>query len=107
MMLFDKSGPYYHLSLTVILAATATTAAFFVFVVGAGLGAQLRPAKVGTETLVGRTTKALTGIDMTGGQVFIEGEHWKAISAAPIAQGQMLEVVGVQGLTLKVKPKDS
>lgn len=107
MMLFDKSGPYYHLSLTVILAATATTAAFFVFVVGAGLGAQLRPAKVGTETLVGRTTKALTGIDMTGGQVFIEGEHWKAISAAPIAQGQMVEVVGVQGLTLKVKPKDS
>jgi membrane-bound serine protease (ClpP class) len=107
LMLFDRSDPVYRLSLGLIVPATAVTALFFLFVIGAGLRAQLRPAKVGTETLVGRTTKALTGIDMTGGEVFIEGEHWKAISAAPIAQGQMVEVVGVQGLTLKVKPKDS
>ena len=107
LMLFDRSDPVYRLSLGLIVPATAVTALFFLFVIGAGLRAQLRPAKVGTETLVGRTTKALTGIDMTGGRVFIEGEHWKAISDAPIAQGQMVEVVGVQGLTLKVTPKNS
>ena len=105
LMLFDRSAPFYRLSLMWIAPATVVTALFFMFVAGAGLRAQLRPAKVGAETLVGQTTKALTAIDANGGRVFIEGEHWNAISETPIAAGQDVEIVGVKGLTLKVKPK--
>ena len=105
LMLFDRSEPFYRLSLMWIAPATVVTALFFMFVAGAGLRAQLRPAKVGAETLVGQTTKALTAIDAKDGRVFIEGEHWNALSETPIAAGQDVEIVGVKGLMLKVKPK--
>jgi membrane-bound serine protease (ClpP class) len=105
LMLFDRTEPVYRLSLVWIAPATGVTALFFMFIAGAGLRAQLRPAKVGAETLVGQTTKALTAIDAKGGKVFIEGEHWNAMSDTPIAAGQDVEIVDVKGLMLKVKPK--
>jgi membrane-bound ClpP family serine protease len=37
--------------------------------------------------------------------VFIEGEHWNAVSEIPIETGQPVEIAGIEGLTLKVKPK--
>jgi membrane-bound ClpP family serine protease len=37
--------------------------------------------------------------------VFVEGEYWKAVSDVPVEQGQCVEIVEMQGLTLKVKPK--
>ncbi len=105
LMLFDRSGSSYHLSLMWIAPSTIVTALFFMFVAGAGLRAQLRPAKVGAEILAGKTTKALTAIDAKSGRVFIEGEYWNAMSETPISAGQDVEIVGVNGLTLKVKPK--
>ena len=48
---------------------------------------------------------ALTPIDAAGGNVFIEGELWRAVSDVPVDQDQPVEVVGIEGLTLKVKPK--
>ena len=105
LMLFDRSEPFYRLSLVWIAPATGVTALFFMFIAGAGLRAQLRPAKVGAETLVGQTTKAVAAIDTNGGRVFIEGEYWNAVSETPIAAGQDVEIVGVKGLMLKVKPK--
>ncbi len=107
LMLFEKAGPLFHLSLMVIIPATALTAAFFVFVVGAGLRAQFLPVRAGQETLQGRTVKALTRIDAQGGKVFVEGEYWNAVSDVSINQDQDVEIIGVQGLTLKVKPKNS
>jgi len=37
--------------------------------------------------------------------VFIDGEYWNAVSDAPVEVGQPVEIVGIDGLTLKVKPK--
>jgi membrane-bound serine protease (ClpP class) len=107
LMLFNRAGPGYRLSLSYIIPATLVTAAFFVFVVGAGLRAQLLPAKTGKQTLVGKTVAALAPIDAASGKVFIEGEYWNAVSDAPVAAGDCVEVVGVDGLTLKVKRKAS
>jgi len=104
-MLFDRSEPFLRLSLAWIIPATAVTAAFFMFVVGAGVRAQFRPVSVGAETMVGRRVAAVTAIDAQGGKVFIEGEYWNAVSETPVAAGQPVEIVAVNGLTLKVKPK--
>ena len=106
LMLFDKT-PFFRLSLAVIIPATLVTAAFFAFVVGAGLRAQRLPARTGRELLRGRTVKALTRIDRQGGKVFVEGEYWNAVSDAQIEPGQEAEIAAVQGLTLRVKPKSS
>lgn len=105
MMLFSGAGPGYHLSMAWIIPATVVTAAFFIFVVGAGLRAQFKPVRVGKEMMLGRTVNALSRIDSHGGRVFIEGEIWNAVSETPVETGQPVEVVSMEGLTLKVKPK--
>jgi membrane-bound serine protease (ClpP class) len=105
LMLFDRADPLFRLSLAYIIPATLVTAAFFVFVLGKGLRAQLLPVKVGTETLLGRTVTAMTPIDSHGGWVFVEGEYWNAVSDTPIAKGEPADIAAVQGLTVKLKTK--
>jgi membrane-bound serine protease (ClpP class) len=104
LMLFEhESG--LRLSLALVIPATILTAAFFLFVIGAGLRAQLLPIKAGRETMLGKTAPALSAIDSRGGRVFVEGEYWNATSDVPIEPGQFVEIVGMKGLTLFVKPK--
>jgi membrane-bound serine protease (ClpP class) len=62
--------------------------------------------RAGKETLAGRATTALTPIDARGGKVFVEGEYWNATSETLIPAGGPVEVVGVSGLTLVVKPRN-
>jgi membrane-bound serine protease (ClpP class) len=104
LMLFDRNEPAFRLSLSYIIPATLLTAAFFIFVVGAGLRAQLLPARTGREAMVGKRTSALAAISPEGGKVFVEGEYWNAVSDVSIGAGQPVEIVGLTGLTLKVKP---
>ncbi len=105
LMLFNRAEPAFRLSLAYIIPATALTAAFFIFVVGAGLRAQLMPVKAGRETMLGKTASAVRRIDRTSGKLFVEGEYWNAVSETQIAPGQPVEIVGIDGLTLKVRPK--
>ncbi len=107
LMLFNRADPAFRLSLAYIIPATLITAAFFLFVVGAGLRAQLLPVRVGKETLLGKTTTAVQRIDSQSGKVFIEGEYWNAISDALIEPGAPVQIVGIEGLTLKVRPNPS
>ena len=105
MMLFSSAGPGFGLSLAWIIPATILTAAFFIFVVGKGIRAQFKPACTGREAMMGRTVNAQSRIDSQGGKVFIEGEIWNAVSEIPVEAGQTVEIVGITGLTLKVKLK--
>lgn len=105
VMLFDNAGPAFHLSLGLIIPATLVTAAFFIFVAGAGLKAQKLPVRAGRETMLGRVVPAVARIDSAGGKVFIEGELWNAVSETAIEQGQLAEITGFEGLTLIVKPQ--
>jgi membrane-bound serine protease (ClpP class) len=105
LMLFNRADPLFRLSLSYIIPATLVTAAFFVFVVGKGLRAQLLPVKAGAETMLGKTVTTLTPIDSRSGRIFVEGEYWNAVSDTSIEEGRPVEIAGVQGLTLKVNPK--
>jgi membrane-bound serine protease (ClpP class) len=105
LMLFDRSDPTFRLSLAYIIPATLVTAAFFIFVVGAGLRAQFLPVRAGKEMMVGQTVTIIDPVDASHGKVFVEGEYWNAVSEAPIAMGQPAEITGMEGLTLRLKPK--
>ena len=104
-MLFDTGEPALRLSWKFILPGTLLTAGFFIFVIAAGLRAQFLPVKAGAETMIGKTVSALTRIDAEAGRVFVDGEHWNALSDVTIEPGQPVEIIGIRGLTLKVKPK--
>jgi len=84
LMLFDRAEPAFRLSLSIIIPATVVTAAFFIFVVGAGLRAQFLPVRVGRETMLGKIVPAETCIDASGGRVFIEGEYWNAVGEVAV-----------------------
>ena len=74
-------------------------------VVGKGLRAQRLPVRAGRETMLGKTVPALARIDAISGKVSVEGEYWNAVSDAPVEPGQRVEIIAIDGLTLKVKPK--
>jgi membrane-bound serine protease (ClpP class) len=105
LMLFNRSDPSFRLSLGYILPGVVLTAAFFIFVVGKGLRAQRLPVRVGRETMVGKVVPALAPIGRAAGKVFIEGELWNAVSDEAIEKDAPVEVVAVDGLTLRVKRK--
>jgi membrane-bound serine protease (ClpP class) len=105
LMLFNRADPAFRLSLAYIIPATVVTALFFIFIVGAGLRAQLLPVRTGKEAMVGKTAPALALINAQGGKLFLEGEYWNAVSDTPIQVGDAVQIVGISGLTLKVKPK--
>jgi membrane-bound serine protease (ClpP class) len=106
LMLFNHAPVGYHLPLSWIISTTLVTAAFFVFFVSKGIRAQHLPKSAGAETMIGKTVAALSRIDSTSGKVFIEGEHWNAVSETPVEIGQPVEIISIAGLTLKVKPKN-
>lgn len=105
LMLFNHADPAFHLSLVYIIPATLLTAGFFIFLAGAGVRAQFLPVRAGKETMLGKTVAALQPIDAQSGKVFVEGEYWNAVSDVPIEAGQLVEIIGLAGLTLRVKPK--
>lgn len=105
LMLFDTPSPAFRLSLAVALPAALVTAAFLLLVAGAGLRAQWRPARTGKETMIGKTGVTATPVDEAGGQILFEGEYWRARSATPVEAGRSVQVIGIEGLTLKIKPE--
>jgi membrane-bound serine protease (ClpP class) len=107
LMLFIRSDAAFRLSLAYIIPATVVTAAFFAFVVGKGVRAQFLPVRSGKETMLGKTAPALARIDAGSGKVFVEGEYWNATSEVPIEAGQPVVITAIDGLTLRVKPKQS
>jgi membrane-bound serine protease (ClpP class) len=106
LMLFSNAGPGFGLPLAWVISGTLITALFFIFVVGKGIGAQFKPIRAGKETMLGKTVNALSRIDSQGGKVFIEGEYWNAVSEVAVKKDEPVEIVAVEGLTLKVKPKN-
>ena len=104
LMLFDTAGAVFRLSLALIITATLITAAFFTCVIGAGLRAQFLPIKAGKESMVGKKATALTPINPQSGRIFVEGAYWNAVSKVPVEEGKPVEIIGVHGLTLEVKP---
>jgi membrane-bound serine protease (ClpP class) len=107
LMLFNHAGPGFQLPLVYIISATLVTAGFFLFVAGAGVRAQFLPVRTGRETLVGQQVPVITHVDAKGGRVFAEGENWNAVSDVAIEPGQMAEIVGIKGLTLRVRPSQA
>jgi membrane-bound serine protease (ClpP class) len=63
------------------------------------------PPKVGPETMVGTTGRALEHLRPTG-RVRVRGEVWRATSPGEIEAGARIRVTGRDRLTLLVEPAD-
>ena len=97
--------PGVRVGLGLIIPAALAFAAIFLFLGRLALVAHRRPPVTGKEGLVGAQGEATNTITSdTPGYVRVRGELWRAISRAPVAPGQPIRVLGIQGLTLDVEP---
>jgi membrane-bound serine protease (ClpP class) len=102
IILFKGEGA--RLPWTVIGGATIATAAFFLLVVGAGLRAQRLAVRTGPQGLRGRRATVIERLAPLG-VVRIDGELWRASADDGAADaGSDVEITGVDGLTLRVRP---
>jgi membrane-bound serine protease (ClpP class) len=105
LMLFDAPPPLPQLSLWVALPVTLVVGGFFAFLLAAAVRTYALPPHSGREGLMHKVGTAHTAIDSKGGKVVVEGELWNAHSEQPIGQGDEVEVIAMQGMTLLVTKK--
>ncbi len=103
-MLFDPVDTGIRVDWTLIIPFTLVTAAFFLFVVGAGLRAQRRKVVTGQEGLVGESGTIISTIG-GGLKIQVHGELWEAQSSKVIQVGQRARVVAVKGMRLTIEPE--
>ncbi len=96
-------GDAARVSWSVIGAAVLATFLFFTFVVGAGPYAQRRRVESGTAGMVGRRASVVERV-APDGWVRVDGELWRAVSESPVDAGEEVEITGVDGLTVRVRP---
>lgn len=108
LVLFNspETPSFLRVSVPLVIGTGLATAAFFIGILTFAIRAQLRPVEVGREALVGRIGESRTSMSPTG-MVHVAGELWTAIledDSAKLDPGVRVEVVGMDGLRLRVKP---
>ena len=105
-MLINSSSEFLQISKPLIFAVIGTTAAFFIFALGAAIRAMKSKPTTGKEGLTGAIGKAVSEITSKEGKVFVRGEYWNAVANKKIKKDTEVEVVEVKGLKIKVKKKE-
>jgi membrane-bound serine protease (ClpP class) len=104
IFLFEGDVPGFTLSPAVILVATGLAAALTLVIATAAVRSRGRPVVTGNAALIGLSGVVRSWSDNSG-QVHVHGEDWQARAARPVAPGQMVRVIGRDGLTLLVEPE--
>jgi membrane-bound serine protease (ClpP class) len=103
ILLTERTVPVLQISLHLIFGVAVLFAAFFLFAVSAGVRAQRAPVRSGGERLVGAVGVARSTLAPEG-MVHVQGEMWSAVADdGPIADGQTVRVVGLEGLRVRVR----
>ncbi|HEV2461668.1 MAG TPA: NfeD family protein, partial [Ktedonobacterales bacterium] len=75
---------------------------YFLLVLGAVLRARRLPYLSGAQALLGRDAVVTSDLAPRG-TVRVRGEEWSAVAdPSPIRAGETVEVLGVEGITLRV-----
>jgi membrane-bound serine protease (ClpP class) len=102
LLLFDRDVPGFGVPLALILTLAASSAAVVLLCGGMALRARRRPVVSGREEMVGAPGRVLAVGPDSWAEV--HGERWKIASTEPLAPGQAVRVLAIDGLTLQVRP---
>lgn len=103
ILLFPEQAGASRAEFTVLAACAVATAAILAILSFKALAMKRMPDRTGVGVLVGQVVAARTPI-ASSGKVFADGALWEAHSAIPVAAGDLVEIVGMEGLTLVVRP---
>ncbi len=102
LMLYEAPAADLRVSWWVLVPTVSLTAGMFIVALTAGVKALGRRPMTGAAGLIGLMGVARSPLDPEG-QVRVLGELWRArADAGPVAEGETVRVVAVEGLTLKV-----
>jgi membrane-bound serine protease (ClpP class) len=65
-----------------------------------------RAQTAGIDELLGLVGESRTALEPSG-KVFVRGEYWEAQADQPIAIGERVEIVAVEGMRLRVRRVES
>jgi membrane-bound serine protease (ClpP class) len=110
LILFNSPGTpsFQRVSVPLVIAMGALTAGMFALLLTLVVRAQRRPLAVGAPALIGRVGEVRQRVAPLG-QVQVAGELWAAEidpHETAIEEGSRVEVTGVDGLRLQVRPWD-
>jgi membrane-bound serine protease (ClpP class) len=105
-ILFLIDAPYPELRVDTGLAIAVAVGFGLIFMLLLHLAVKSYRFKVSTGDvgMVGMIGTARSSVDQEGGQVFVYGEWWHAVSDVPIAAGSKVRVVRADNLSLVVEP---
>jgi membrane-bound serine protease (ClpP class) len=103
LMLFHNAPAPYHTSVPIVVSFTLAIGLFWVFALTKAVEVRRRPARVVPARVVGAEA-----VVRTPGQVFVEGELWRAHrdDGAALIPGSHVRVAAMDGLELTVTPAD-
>jgi membrane-bound serine protease (ClpP class) len=99
---FIEPSAGLHVPLRLMLPSALVVAGFSVFIAFRGAQSRRLPQRVGDLGLLGEQGTVLAPVSAEGGEVFVHGERWRAISPTPLPHGAHVVVHRVEGLTLHV-----
>jgi membrane-bound serine protease (ClpP class) len=103
VMLLDNDVPGYDIAWPLIAGMGLVGSLVLLGIVSFAVRARRRPVVSGREGLLREHAEAVEAFDHRG-LVRVHGELWNATSRAPVAAGQRLRIVRIDGLTLEVEP---
>lgn len=104
MILMDSSLPELRVGLPIIMSLMLGLGLIVLFLARLAYAAQRRKPITGAVGMIGEVGQALTPIAQGGsGRVATHGELWTATATEPIAEGDAVRVIEVNGLTLTVQ----
>ncbi|MFG6177034.1 nodulation protein NfeD [Halomonas sp. THAF12] len=104
VMLMDADT--LNISLPLIGGIALVAAGLMLWVMTRFLGLRRRPVRTGQEELLGVEAVALENFQGEG-HVRLHGERWNARSPVAVQNGQVVRVVGIDGLTVEVEPLEA
>ena len=103
IIMFDSGVPGFGISITFLVTFGIIAGLSLMWLVSYLVKLRRRGAVSGREGAIGEIGRAM--VDFTGpGKVWFESEAWQATSTVPIRKDQDVVVIGIDGLTLIVKP---
>jgi membrane-bound serine protease (ClpP class) len=107
VMLINTDVLGYGIPWSVILPVALACVLFIFFVGGMTLKSWKRPVVSGSEELIGSSGEVLEDFDGRDGWARVHGETWRIRSGQPLARGQKIRVVRMDGLIFDVEPDNT
>jgi len=105
-LMLVNGPPEMRIHLVTALSVSIPFALITMFLLSLAIRARRNKSLMGGEGVLNEIGEARTAL-APAGKIFVHGEYWDAVSSAPVEAGGEVRVVAVDGMKLRVEPKEA